>query len=540
MNRKFLIACIVCSSAFLFASEKDIFLPDITTVVEGDTAGFSPEINFELSEKPALPEGTGNFEIKNPPEEVAAIEVEPVEKPESDFEKFVSMNGRIGVGAPLSFTGAMHLHTKNIPNPFSMNLSMDMTDQFSKPEENNHYTEETILASADKSFYKDGFFSDLNFNCISLNNGLQGKEDWISSFSQKHLFGDAFFSWELPKNFEITANAEASFYNRNAKVSDAIAVSPWVKNFSLLTLAPETRVMWTSLNLDAYIQAAYSFDGDLKASLSESEKPYTHRGEFTGGLSWQKNNLSIIGNVSAVVGNRIGKNKALVPFMISAVYDIPVKDSGKSITISAEGGMQSEKSSLPVLEEMHKFSALSFMAPEVSDWYGTVNFCIPVKSSVTLNFGAEYRKTAFGNGFVQAVYENSYLDSGAYRFGTFDRQCINSYAEADFIFKWFSLNASWNSYWDFVPETQDKQNVSVFLRTDRKYWGGTLLAGIGVLSKDPVPNLNAEVYGKITDSVRIAVNVEDIVKLVSGTYRYTAGRYASRSGRASLFVKFEI
>ena len=62
--------------------------------------------------------------------------------------------------------------------------------------------------------------------------------------------------------------------------------------------------------------------------------------------------------------------------------------------------------------------------------------------------------------------------------------------------------------------------------------------GLDEDSTSIVPIFNLEGYIKLTQAVSVGAEVTDIIKLVSGTTRTYAGEYITRSGTASVIVKF--
>ena len=61
---------------------------------------------------------------------------------------------------------------------------------------------------------------------------------------------------------------------------------------------------------------------------------------------------------------------------------------------------------------------------------------------------------------------------------------------------------------------------------------------MGIGGSDYVPEIDLSFFYRLTPSVRLAISADDVVKLVSGTQRVYAGNYISRSGSATVLVKF--
>ena len=70
-------------------------------------------------------------------------------------------------------------------------------------------------------------------------------------------------------------------------------------------------------------------------------------------------------------------------------------------------------------------------------------------------------------------------------------------------------------------------------------WGAEVAIKFAIISLyESVPIVDFDAFISVSKSVRVMLNIEDIVKLVSVRTRQYAGEYVARGGTASLLVKY--
>lgn len=497
-------------SSLLFA-DNGIYLPDLTTVLEGSSEAYVPEIDMGLSEGIFLPEGTDPLEVKMPEPEPAVEVPEPVVKEEEPepVRNNVQINGEIGGGWKKAFRGNLFLNTVG-KNPFTMGMNYRTGEDY-----------KTYSASAGKIFqtednknffYLNGLFRDAVTGLVSdEKEGSYNRTNSALAFQYRRL---------LPKGFEISTNLTADFYNRSILQDE--------KNL-FIGLSPEIKASWVYKDLQLCLTSNYQFEGGFQEN--------DHRGFSAFEAIWQNNYIMLLGNVGAVYGNNIGGNKCLVPFTVNTVFHFPVKFADDEMYISLEGGMASEKKTVAFLEQMCPYT-VSKRGSEVTDWYGYFDFYMPVKTCFLINASFEYRKSAFGNGFIQGDYTSLSGKNGLYGLEKQDRQFISSTEGVSYKSDNLNVGISWTSFYDFVPNGIPAQNGSIY---GNWIWGAFELAGsldLPVVSADRTPNLSLEASYKVNSAFRIALNVEDTVKLINGQSRPGYGQYEYKSGSATLSVHF--
>lgn len=505
----------------LFAEGNGIYLPDLTTVVEDNSEIFIPEINMNMSETVELPEGTVSTVVILPEEEV--VYEEPVEEPE---EKTFKMEGIAGIGYPGNFNVNFLLSEVTEENPYEMNFIYDTMKNYSGLSQADGFYDRILSVSGNKILHWNenkneltisGMFNDTEY-------GLQ-KLALPAFYNRSEYEGLVSYKRNLPKGFSISTSLEGNLFFRSIeKVEDT--------KFSYLL--PSVQGKWE------YNGFEINLDGNYSLENSGEEK--THRGYTGAYLQWQNRYVKLLGEVGSVFGNNIGANKALVPFTLGTTVTFPVKFADRDMSIGLEGGMSSEGNTIHYLEQNCPFSAFGYgdgeqkLPGEVTDWYGVLNLYLPVKSSFGFNMNVEYRKTAWGNGFIQPCYEEEALVNGLYGFSSMNRQLIASREDISLKFGSVNMNLGWISYFDFVPSIANEQEVFIFADYSNKNWDVFGELCFPILSKDSIPVLDLEAGYRVNKNTRIAVNLKDTVKLIDSSNRMTAGQYAARSGSASILL----
>jgi len=505
---------ILCVTGFAFAGESGIYLPDLTTVIEDNSETYIPSIDMTMSSEVELPEGTVNQVVVLP-------EIEVIPEPELPPPpvKNVETEGFVEAGWPGKFAGNFNLKS-NSENPYNLSFVYDTMRNYAGHSQAEGFFDRNFSVSGGKiyrdeknSFDVKGFFSDTE-------NGLQsfGPE---AVYYRSEFFACSSYTRSLPKGFELSALLESDLYKRSIEsISDNTA----------FLIAPEMEAAWNYKNFRMALNGGYIYETAFQE--------HQHRGSAALDMMWKNDYVALDGKAGIVFGNCIGNNSVMVPFSVNAAVQIPVKISDKKMTFGLEGGMSSEKSRLSELEQNSPYAALNSLQKEVSDWYGIFDFYLPVKSVFDLKVNVEYRKTAFGNGTVQADYTDASIVNGLYGFGQMDRQLINSSEIMTLNLGKFNLGFGWKSFFDFVPSVEEAQLVSLTagFESGRYEIHGNM--DFPILNSDPTPVIDLEASVKVMDFIRIAVNVEDTVKLINGSSRMCAGRYSARSGCASLVIKF--
>lgn len=522
IRNKFVIATLLAFAAFPLTAEEGIYLPDLTTIVEDSSEVFVPEVEVKVSQTVTVPAGTVETEVIVP--EVAEVPVEPEPEPEKVLS---GVDGVVGAGWPGNIFVELNLCSQNTPDSYYLSLLYDTQKSFKKDDFAKGFYDRTFSLGAGKVFHwnDNKNLLKLNGTFLDAETGLQGFEE-SSSYTRTVYLGKASYIGYLPKGFELSAGLEGGLYNRSLERKDDSLYGG---------ISPELRMLWHYKDFQTSLYGNYDFE--------KGNGNTYHRGYTGAEMLWQNRYVMLLGDVGAVFGNNIGNQKVLVPFTVNTIFCFPIGISETDMVIGLEGGMSSEGRKVSALEKDNLFTAVNAFGDdglthkEVSDWYGNLAVFFPIKDFFGLKVDVEYRKTAFGNAYIQPDYENLSA-CGLYGFEAKDRQLIHSTENVILDFGNLNMAFGWNSNFDFVPSTEDEQAVFAFAEYDGGKWDVSGKMEFPVLSRDSTPVLDLESSIELKEGVRIALNIEDTVKLFNGKRRLCTGRYASRSGSASLMVKF--
>ncbi|MBP7479627.1 MAG: hypothetical protein KA785_04200, partial [Spirochaetaceae bacterium] len=103
----------------------------------------------------------------------------------------------------------------------------------------------------------------------------------------------------------------------------------------------------------------------------------------------------------------------------------------------------------------------------------------------------------------------------------------------------FSLALGWRSSWLDASVVDQRQliYVSTFITSKESKLRSRAEIEFEPM-RDLVPDISLGAYYSVTPSFSLALEIEDVVKLVTGTDRIIAYPYTSRSGSALITAKF--
>ena len=137
--------------------------------------------------------------------------------------------------------------------------------------------------------------------------------------------------------------------------------------------------------------------------------------------------------------------------------------------------------------------------------------------------------------------------TGLYGFSEFSKPLLTTEYSLLFYFDKSQLNFSWNAWWLNVPENLGiaPHEVSLlysFVPT-KNNWGFSLWAtmnfgGNREILGDIIPDTGLSFFIRSAKSFKFTLEVNDMIKLFSGTERTLCESYIKNSGSASIFVSF--
>lgn len=517
--------------------EKGIELPDLTTIVTGADMALNSEVIPDFDDVIIVDNIQSNFQLDLP--DVVFDETNSsVFLPSVQVDKGIYAEGKIGAGYPGSFIGEFSIMQDRGVSPFEIFYSHTSFDGYNGNALYSGYNDNETTIKLDRT---------LNFNKSNLNfggfyetygNGLQNKVSNVSAVNMRDINATIKYDYNIIDTLNFGSDFTADYYNRFADTSKLPSEDDealiWFKNYSYWNLKPELHLTWKNSMFDTGLYGSYIFNKDF------SSEGYISRGEIGEKFAWHNSYLNVIANTNFVFSNQI-KQKFLVPFTLGVTYAFPVYFSNRKLSVAAEGGLLSKQNSVFDLEKAYKFAAMDIRAGETSDWYGKIDFSVPIKSSVTINGDMQYYHTAFENGVFEPIYsDDKKCVNGIYQFDEISRQLLKSSLEFVYHYKLFAVSAGWYASWLDVPALENAQKfaLSVSLQDEKSLWGASLSGSYSMDSADLMPWLDFEAFVRLNNAVRLVLTVNDGIKLITGQKRIYAGDYIAQSGSANLLVKF--
>ncbi len=537
------------TSAQASSSEDEIELPEVTTVVSGDALTAGKESVPDYSKVLPSPE-TAAVPVPVLPDVKSPAQNEKTSVSSSSGEnKSVYAEGKAGGGYPGYFIGDFSVYRERGDKPFRISFFHESADGFASKSAADGYFTRTTAVSAKQSFIGKTARADFSASYDTANDGLQSRSPSFYD-TTRHTFacsGNA--EWNLPHGFALTAGADGNWYNRYGGVPEsAIDASAAENGATIVDISPKLSAQWNGNGFEIAVSGAYAMqsnfgnDDALSASSGSDSAQSTHRGEFGFDAGWRGEDVHVFGHAGIVCGTAIGNPIIVAPWTLGGDCTFVAPASAHPVSLSAEGGISTEQEKYSALETKYTYSVLQCIPSETTDWYALVKTSVPVKEIFSVIGSAEFRKSAFGNGVWEPLYDESAAASGLYFYEQKERTAFNTTAGMTAAIGIVTLGASWNSYWMHVPASCDPQNLlfSATIQPAEAQWtaGASFRLALGS-DADSVPDISGSASVRLSPAISLAVELDDVVKLVTNTTRsFAATDYETKSGHGVLLVKF--
>ena len=511
---------------------QNIELPEVTTVISGDTEKAGTDSLPDFSDVLKLPTGSGDLQPELPQEDsvdntdIAAGKAKPV-------EKSVYAEGFIGGGYPAFFTGDVSVARTIGASPFKFSFEHDAASGYAKHSLTEGFSDRTTKQALEKQYKKNHLVWGASGFYKSASDGLQGNlifDDSKIGLLNRDLYNaGGNISYSFDNGFSMGTAAKADFYNRYTDIECS-----QIKTVRFFSLAPSVFFRWQGYGFDTGFTTDYDFDNELTENILF---PKSHRAKFAIDLQWKNDIIRLYGNAAAVVGKNIMEDSVIVPFTVGVESSFPVYFANRRVSLCLEGGIDSDKPKSFELEEKYKFTNLNWNPLEVSEWYGKFNLSLPLKDSFTGTAGVEYRQTAYGNGRWQPAYDST---AAIYTYSVDDYKGLSTDFGLTYHQGIFGVSGSWHSNWMDVAVGENYQTVKFDLNVqdENSKWGVDVNCSLPINSEMETPLVNAEGFVRLTQSVRAVLSINDLIKLYKGETRTYAGIYEGRGGSAALLLKF--
>lgn len=527
LPKKYITVAALAAFAVSLSFADEIELGEVTTLVTNDS---------NAAEKDAVPDFRNVLNVKPADSKIVPVlpQIEDsgktgVSQTTTTSTKEIFAQGIVGGGYPVDFFGNLSLYTLGKENRFALKVNHNSSAGYAgKNLEDGYYNRQTGF-SFDKAFSADKDLLVISGEYEALGYGLQNNSASASYFNQDYAAISEIYKHQFNDNFVIGAKFSSNYYDHYQNVSDS--------SLFVSDLSPLLFVRFHKNSLSAGFTAAYWYD-----YFSKSQIDNAHRGQFLAEAAWTLGNFKLSGDVAAVLSNKMNKGFILVPFHLGASYSLPVSFSDRNAVFALKGGLNSRKNDVSDLERRFRFAALSVEPYETADWFGSVDFSLPVQNLITIFGLAEFRKTAFDAGVIQPVYSSAGYSSanGLYGYEMADLTQLKIEGGISYSYEWLTLEGSWKSSWIDLPVLENRQTIkaAASIETENQNYGANASAEFYIGDYDCTPLISFGGFAVISQSAQVLLSIDDVIKLVSASTRDYAGQYVQRGGAATLSIKF--
>lgn len=508
---------------------QDIELPSVTTIITGGTQDVDPA---------ALPDFT---QILPPQEDVLPQLSDSRFSPEQNSldlgnggmnEDDMYLSGFFGGGFPGLFIGDFSIFKTSLKNPFAFHFLHSAHNGYGMNSPSAGYYDSLTRLDGEASVNITDTFSVKMRGLYNSNSiGLQNQSSLFSSLSSQTIQSSITGALNFSNIFSLYTCLDGFFTNQYGSEKFDSAVQAAAENPAFITfqLEPSAGLAFNGTFLSFTLDADYDFSGSVQSS------EYTHRGSVYAGLKTSFDAL----DTGLRVGGVFLQDEQIIPFNVFLTLRGNTSLSEKDLSVTIAGGLESKSSSLLDMQAEHAFTLYNTIPSEQSDWFGSLKLAVPFADFLTSDISVNFYATAFENGVLVPDYSAINSETGLFNLAVIPRNEIVSDIALKYSISLFNLALGWRSSWLDTSAVEPRQLIylSTFVSTkDSKLRSSAEIEFEPM--RDLVPDISLGVYYAITPSLSLALEIEDIAKLVTGTDRIIASPYVSRSGSALLTAKF--
>ncbi|MCM1321769.1 MAG: hypothetical protein NC041_09810 [Bacteroides sp.] len=544
-NIKRAAAAIIAAAAMLppLSAQSVIELPELTTAVSGESLtvpeealpDFTPVLPPQKSDLPVLPEIAAEQHSSVP---IGA---------ENSGQKHGSthIEGFAGCGYPLFFLGDFSIYRHNGADPFSLHFSHETVNSFNTADASEgFFGHKTSLDAAKRIAVSSIVSADINAQYMTATTGLQQQSPILHDISTQQL--GANFALNCMFTNALTMKTDLQFAygnlfgghirdeNRSVPVPDAAAIDR-IPSVDRILFSPCFELKYAEKKIGAAFAAQYTL-----RTVSADERAVTHRGFFSLSGSYDFTYFK-----GAASGGIVIRDQIVFPFSLDISTALVSELSDKPFTVSVSGGLRSSQFDPAEFQRKNPYCYFTDKSEEQTDWFICGKTEVPIGAAFSFGADINVSKTAFGNGTITAVYcdaSGSYIPnetSGLFSSARKDIFRFDTEFRCAYSAKVFSAAAGLVSRW------QDKNDLDAANALFGEFSAAAADGNTGFscriqydIKKDAVPECSASMWQRFSDAFRLAVDIHDIVKLVTYSDRIICGNYITRGGYVSVTAKF--
>lgn len=514
---------------FPLFSQEIIELQDVTTTVTGAEQNLEESSLPDFTEILPIPEEMLPQLETNLPE--IELEKEQITSSEENFNDYTYFEGNIGAGYPSLFIGDFMLSRSEKNNYYNFGFFHETENGYGIQESNKGFFDNLTSVNVDGTI---NFTPNFNLDFVgSYENTQFGLQSLSPIFYSTNLQQSALgLNLEFICNDYIQLYADlnsifSSWYASYVPTSESIDL---LTNLWRLNVSPRLGLAGNSGIFTCFFEGGY----DLNTSKGTLDS-ILHRGELLYYMDFRFGDFLLKTDVGLVF---VDKN-IIPPFSVGFEFS-------RNIELSMEGGLRSSVLDVFNLEK-NPIMFNNVKSEEQTQWFATLDFMFPIGSFCENNLKVDFALSSFDNNLIVPDYSLLDEKTGLYGFSEFSKPLLTTEYSLLFYFEKSQLNFSWNAWWLNLPENfgiapHEVSLLYSFVPT-KNNWGFSLWAtmnfgGNREILGDIIPDTGLSFFIRSAKSFKFTLEVNDMIKLFSGTERTLCESYIKNSGSASIFVSF--
>lgn len=431
----------------------------------------------------------------------------------------VFLEGAIGAGWPGFFSGDFQVYRNIGDEPFKLEFFHESVMGMGRHAAADGYESQETKLTGEKQFaFGKNMRLDAAAGFETRTDVLQGKNPGFYDISRQNVTGSAAFSWKMTNQLSVTGMLD-SVFNTQFRGSSGAASDAHSFN-SIMTEAA------LALNKEQW-----GLSLDLKYDFGTSQN------RFAAGLSASAD-IGDYASVAASVSSLFAKQASesvLVPFSVTLKTG-----PAASFTGSVSGGLKSYAVNPVSLQSVTPFLMTGTIPFETTEWFGEAAADVPLFDVGVVNLSADYAMTAYDGNRVLPDYTSLDAATGLMALTDTVVSVLDTSFGVTIPMKVLNISAGWNISWLDNTRYEKTRGSSSAIAAGVSYAEekGVWSAGADVLwALDYDPEINLTGCFQVTKSVRLELDVQDVLSLVTGKDRLVCNTYVERGGFAALFVK---
>lgn len=528
MKKIFLLLILIFATSFLF-SQEIIEMQDVSTTITGSKQ--------ELEEN-SLPDFKDILPISDellPELETNLPSVESEQDAESNIEvnpdDFTYFEGQIGGGFPSLFMGDFALSRSEKNNYFNFDFFHETINGFGLQESNKGFFKNNTNLKVDGTVnFNQNLSLDFFGNYNNHQFGLQNLSPIFYSTNLQQGTVGLDIDFVCTESLQLYAKVDSGFSSWFASYVPSQENLDLKSDILRFALAPRLGISGNSGIFSCFFEGGYNLftsNGIVDSVL--------HRGDLLYYMDFNFGSFTLKTDIGLVFVNK----EIVVPFSVGF-------DFSNKVELSVLGGLRSFSTDVFYLEQ-NPIVYDDVQVSEQSQWFANLDFMFPIGEVCQNNINLEFGMTSGKNSLMLPDYSKVNEKTGLYGFSEFNLPMLTSEYSILFYFENSQIDLSWDAWWLELPENLGiaPHQVSLlysFVPTKNNWgfsvWSSMNFGGNREILGDLIPDTGLSVYVRSAKSFKFSFELNDMIKLFTGTERTMYGSFTKNSPSASIFVSF--